>query len=725
MAREDGTQSLVSPETGPAAFINLLWRRGRREGDTMGRASSGFGFLVFLALSLPAWAQAEDAVLVTATRFPEDARRLPASVTVISAEDIATSAARTLPELLSEQVGITMKDFYGNNAAVTGIDLRGFGVTGPQNTLILLDGRRITDIDLSSVQWSAIPLAGIERIEILRGTGAVLYGDGASAGVVNIVTRSPLKAGTRVEALGRAGTFDTLEGQLYGSHANARFGLNASVYGYSSDGYRANNRNEQQNSTLNLRWGVADTTLDLRLGTDRQDLRLPGARRIQPSIGLDEYRDDPRGAQTPLDYASRDGARAGVTLMQRLGEAELSAGLDWRDKDQRAYFDQGGFPIYRADRLEVSSLTPRVRIPFTLGATRHRLTLGADWHAWRYDSRRANLPENAAQPINRVRVSQDARALYLHDAIALAPATELALGWRDERVRFSARDALDPAAPGFFFHTAAPDAAETQRQRAWEAGLRHSLSAAWTLFARAGRSFRFVNVDELYENDALFNAQFQILRPQRARTREAGAEWRAGGLALRGALFRIDVADEIHLDPFSSGVGNTNLPPSRRQGLELGGRWQVSRGLALHAGYAYTDARFRRGVLAGSPFAIGTNLDISGKRVPLVPEHKLNAGFSWELAAATRLSGAVTALSSQHMDNDEPNTLGTKIPAYAVADLKLSRAFAWGRLALALNNVFDETYYTYAVRSAFIADRYSVYPLPGRTLALVAEMKLE
>ena len=190
----------------------------------------------------PVRAQQDDAIVVSATRFSEDARRLPASSTVLSAEDIARSAARTLPELLQEQTGITMKDFYGNNGAVTSIDLRGYGVTGPQNTQVLVDGRRITDIDLTSVQWAAIPLSAIERIEILRGTGAVLYGDGASAGVINIVTRSPLKRGAALEAFGRAATFNTREGQLYASHAAGDFGINATVYGFSSDGYRANNR---------------------------------------------------------------------------------------------------------------------------------------------------------------------------------------------------------------------------------------------------------------------------------------------------------------------------------------------------------------------------------------------------------------------------------------------------------------------------------------------------
>ncbi len=681
----------------------------------------------FAAFASAAHSQ-DDAITVTATRFPEDVRRLPASTTVISAEDIRQSAARTLPELLQEQVGVTMKDFYGNNGATTSVDLRGFGVTGPQNTLILVDGRRVTDIDLSSVQWAAIPLSGIERIEVLRGTGAVLYGDGASTGVINIVTRSPLKQGSQFEASGRVGTFNTVAGQVYGSMTRAgdgsSFGINASAYGYASNGYRANNRNEQQNNTANLRWAFGDTTLDLRAATDAQELRLPGARRVQPSIGLDEYASDPRGAQTPLDFSSRDGKRLSLALGQRFGEADLSLGLDWRGKDQRSYFDQGGFPIYRADALEVTTLTPRLRLPFATAGIGHRLTFGADLNAWRYDSRRSNLPENVAQPINRVRVAENTSAFYLQDLVDLSAATRLSLGWRTERVRLSGTDTLDPAAPGFFFNTAAAPAADTQRQKAWEIGLRHALSPAWTAFGRIGRSYRFVNVDEIYENDAFFNAQFQILRPQHALTREAGAEWRGARHTLRATLFRTDVTDEIHLDPFTTGVGNTNLPPSRRQGVELEASGRASAALSLRAGYAYTDAKFLDGVLAGGPFAIGTNLNVAGRRVPLVPVHKLDLGFAWDVAPRTQLTGALTAVASQYMDNDEPNTLGVKIPAYGTLDLKLRRDFGWGSLALVGNNLTGERYYTYAVRSAFTADRYAVYPLPGRTIGLAAEFRM-
>lgn len=677
--------------------------------------------LLLAACALPALAQT-DAVVINATRFPEDAARLPASVTVIAAEDIRKSAARTLPELLQEQAGVTMKDFYGNNAAATAVDLRGFGATATQNTLVLVDGRRVTDPDLSGVQWSAIPLAAVERIEILRGAGAVLYGDGATTGVVNIVTRSPLKQGRRAEAYGRAASFSTLEGALHGSVATPEFGLHAVVQGYDSDGYRENNRNRQQNAGVNLRWAPGSSTLDVRLGADRQDLRLPGARLVQPSIGLDEYTTDPRGAQTPLDWSSRDGERAGATFATRLGEAELSIGADWRGKDQVAYYDQAGFPVTRDDRLDLGALTPRVRMPFALGGLRHSVTLGADGYRWRYDSRRSDLPQNVAQPVNRVQVDQDVRGYYLQDAIALAPASLLTLGWREERVKYDARDTLDPSAPGAGFATQAAPVQETQKQHAWELGLRHAYSGANAVFARAQRSFRFVNADEIYEDDASFTKQFQILRPQSAHTWELGAERRAGSLFARATLFRMDVEDEIHLDPFTTGVGNRNLPPSRRQGVELESRWQAAPGVKLTAAYAWTDAKYLEGTLPGGPFAIGTDLAIAGKRVPLVPEHKLNLGVAWDVAPRTRLSAALTAMSEQYMDNDEPNTLGTKIPGFALVDAKLAHELAWGRVSAAVNNVFDERYYTYAVRSAFVADRYAVYPLPGRTLGVTLEL---
>jgi iron complex outermembrane receptor protein len=73
------------------------------------------------------------------------------------------------------------------------------------------------------------------------------------------------------------------------------------------------------------------------------------------------------------------------------------------------------------------------------------------------------------------------------------------------------------------------------------------------------------------------------------------------------------------------------------------------------------------------------------------------------------------------MDNDEGNTLGVKIPAYTVADLKLAHETGAWRLSAGINNLFNRKYYNYAVRSQFVVDRYNAYPLPERNAAVTVE----
>jgi len=661
-------------------------------------------------------------VIVTATRFEDRYLDQPVNVTVITAEAIRDSAARTVPDLLSEQAGFAIHDLFGNNAATTTVDLRGFGANGTQNTLILLDGRRLADNDLSGVQWSAVPLAAIERIEIVRGSGAVQYGDGATTGVINIITRSPSKIGNLAVVQGSAGSYDTLEGQLYANYFTGNIGFNLIASNFRSDGYRDNNDNRQSNVQAEVKLLTERGDASLKLGNDNQDLRLPGARTVQPSAGINQLETDRRGASTPLDYAQRVGNRATLDWRQETGIGEFSLGLGYRDKEQTSYFDQGGFPDYRIANLEVWSASPRMRFSQPLAGLPNTLVAGFDWVRWNYRLRVSNSQANITQPFNTVEATQENSALYLHNTTQLAPRLTLVAGARGERYQISASDSFDSTAPGGAFGSGAPAGDQEESEYAYELALRYQLAAEWAAVGRIGRSYRFANVDELYEfsGPPLFSREFQFLRPQTAESYEVSLERRRASGTLRATFFNIDVTDEIHLDVFSTGIGNTNLPPSRRRGLELEAQQTVGEALRLTGSYTYTEARFLEGVLPGSPFS-QQNVVIAGQTVPLVPRHKLNAGASWGVASRTRLNALVTYVSSQFMDNDQGNTFGVKIPAYAVADLKLAWQAGGWRVSAAVNNLFDEKYYNYAVRSQFVADRYNAYPLPERNFTMTAE----
>ena len=95
------------------------------------------------------------------------------STTVITAEEIARSPAQTLQEIIAQVPGVQLTTLYGGvNGAGTTVDLRGFGATAFRTRSILINGRRVNDLDMQGVDFSTIPRDSIERIEITKATAA-------------------------------------------------------------------------------------------------------------------------------------------------------------------------------------------------------------------------------------------------------------------------------------------------------------------------------------------------------------------------------------------------------------------------------------------------------------------------------------------------------------------------------------------------------------------------
>ena len=657
-------------------------------------------------------------VVVTATRFEEPAGELPVNLSVIPREEIASTTARTLPELLALQPGITIRELFGGGASGATVDLRGFGSVAGQNTLVLVDGRPLNDVDLSAVSWSTLPLSSIERVEILRGSGAVLYGAGASAGVINVITRMARPGERSAELTLQGGSLSTGAVAFNGNLGSGPLSMRLYATHLETNGWRANSSNEQDIGQADLRWRDGPNTVTARLAMDRQNSRLPGARQVQPSAGVNQVQSDPRGTSTPLDYAVRDGLRASVDFDRVLDIGDFNLGVGWRNKNQASFFNFGGFPNYSERELSVLAITPRMRFVNALGPASVSTTVGIDVYRWDYRLASSNAQRNIGRPYSTVDAVQDNAALYVASSASFAATgTTVTGGLRRERYKSSATEAKDNAAPGGGFGQAAPGGSQAQYQHAWELGLRQSLTSAWAVLGRAGRSYRFANVDEIYGFSPAFASELQFLRPQVATGGEVALDYATPSAGARLALYRQDVEDEIRLDPFTVNVGNTNLPALRRQGAELGGWWQVAPSVRVTLAYTLTEARFREGVLPGSAPFNQTNIPLSGRTVPLVPEHQLAVGASWKPVAELTLSVSARKVASAVMDNDEGNTLAARIPGYTLVDMRAAWDARTWQLALAVNNLFDRSYFNYAVRStsAFTPDRYNAYPLPGRT----------
>lgn len=636
-----------------------------------------------LAAAIPAIAQTPPAqrageVVVTASRFPE-AERGPA-LTVIDRRRIEESTAQTIVELLSQEAGIHVRDSQGSPD--WSIDLRGFGQTGDQNTLVLVDGVRFSEIDTTPAKWSGIPLAAVERIEVLRGNRAVLYGNGATAGVVNIITRKAAAGAVQGDLLARGGSWGAMEGQFALNLGGEMAGLSLAGGALDTDNYRDNNELRQYSLIADLRNLQGPHLVYLKLATEKQDLRNPG------QLTPEQAAQDRRQTLTPFDYSNRSGGRADLGGNFDLGFGELAGNLSYRRKKSDALVFDFGSTV--GIETEYYGFLPRLRLPWSVGGSTQSLVVGADFEKADYD-RNVSGSFFASQ----TSAEQETAAAYLLNRSQFSTGTSLILGARSQRVHTTVNDPfLAPVDQKFTVN-------------AWEATLEQRFAPAWTAHARTSQGFRVAGVEETPFTTG-------PLAPQKSHDVELGLAWTEGPnrVALNG--FRINLDNEISFNPLIPFFGdNANLAPTRRQGMELEASGRVLPDLDLYATLTWTDAEFRSGIYGG--------VDVAGKRVPLVPRWQASAGGAWRITPATLLSASFLYLDEQVLNNDFANALPQRIGAYATLDLKLSHAMGSWVLAAEARNALDREYFTYGGVNTF--GEVKVFPAPERAWYLSAEYR--
>jgi iron complex outermembrane receptor protein len=654
-----------------------------------------------------------DFMVVTASRL-SNVESLPASISIITAEDIKQSPANSLPELLSEYAGVSTSSFYSHGSRAS-VGLRSFGETATQNTLILLDGRRLNDIDLSPVNYAAIAIDNIERIEIIRGSGGVLYGDGATTGTINIITKNPRESKNYALISQTLGSFDHRETNAFFSYTNDIFSLTGNINSLKDDGYRDNNQFRQDTGQFDLRVPIANTAeLYIKAGAFEQDSELPGERIVSPGTNIDEVSSNRTGTTNPEDWADEYTEFATVGFSGNLNQDDsFVVDTGYRRKRQRAMFfdyDGFGFDSYSETALQTLSLTPRLILNRAFGEHAINWIIGADLYLHQYDSNRSNFKQNIGQPVHVLAADQKSFALYSQAIIALSPDTDLTAGIRGQRTRLKARDSFDATAPGSDFGSEAADFNESDRKTSYELGLKHKLSNTLSAYGRLGRSTRFGTIDELFELNSVFQQTFSQLKPQVSDDIEIGLDYKISGFKASIALFHQSIENEIHFDALT--FLNVNLDDTQHEGVELAVAFDINPSLSVKANYTYLKAEFTDG-------------NNKANDLPLTPNNTANISFLASLPADIKGSVNFNYVDATLLANDLGNSFAKKIPSYKTVDLKLSKQIANIGFAIQVNNLFNEQYFNYGVGSTFTLGRFNAYPLPERTAYLTASYQFD
>lgn len=666
------------------------------------RALTGALFGISLSCSLSAQTPL-DTVWISASRLTPVVELLPVGTVILGEDELAAMPVNNLADVLDSIGGVQGSRFYGINGAESSVDLLGFGATGAQNTLVLLNGRRLNDVDLAAVDFAAIPLAAIARIEVLPASGAVLYGNGAVGGAINIVTKQQHRNAAGVEAL--TGSYDAVGGRAWGGYQQDRHSGFAALQAFDSDGYRDNNRTQQQTAYADWRATSEDVNVSMTLLADNRKLELPGGRTVDPGSALNELRDNPRGAATPNDWGDQQGLQilpgAEVRLNQRL---TLHVDGGWRIKRQQYFIDGGfGYTSYSEAETVNFSVSPRLTGQFDGAGVHHQFVAGLDYHETDFRRDVALQRNTFNQPIHIVNIAQRSTGVYLLDSMALTDSTLLTAGYRHEWVYTEATDDYDPSAPTVPCCGDAQGVPFDIGQKAdlWNLGVRQQLPGNVALFANAERSARFASVDEFFELDPnLFVTSLDPLRPQTGLLYSAGAHWHPGAHRLVLTLWRGRFRNEIHYD--ANAFENVSLDPTERRGVSLNSRWQLARPLALTLNGSYQQAHFDAGVY-------------NGNEVPLVPRESAYARLDWQPFAALSLSLAQRYVGERRFDNDQANDFGSLMPSYRRSDAEFQWRHGSGVwLRAGVYNLEDRIVYDYAVRSNFTPGVFSAYPLPDR-----------
>ena len=663
-----------------------------------------------------------DTIVVTATKSERNIENIPQSVSVITKEQIAATPAQSVDDLLQTIPGLELtiasSYFLHPTSAFPGMLGTKTGITS--HVLVMVDGVPINDAYSGFIQWNRVPKENIERIEVVRGGGATLWGNYALAGVINIITREPENKKFSIDA--GYGSYGTYRTDLYGTAVDTdalKISLN---YGkFKTDGF-----DQVVPGSAVPGFPVRPSALYGKTSFDADNLQLVANYQIDPTLyGLVRFNyhnnAQPDFVMEPMS-TSHEIYSLDFNVNKKLDNNSLVTATGFYNKgrfetNNQSYADSYPPPSYTltaiggsfisnkhsADSDDVGgSLTWKGRfsdrVPEVLAgidARQIQATEDVDLFDVARDINGVPIDTTSLFPATSLVNSGQVKgkqqftgmfgqlSIFPVDAWEISPSVRLQQ-WRNyDGYMFQA----PPPYLGYNWTTGAQPS-QTVNDVSWRLSTRYEVQSGLALRAAAYKSFNAPTLDNLYRTysaSGWAGYSNPTLKPEILYGQELGTDFQTGNIKNSVTLFHNETKDFLSYYIVSdySGSINDNVGTVRAYGLILASNWAVNQNIDLRLGYTYTNSELVH--------SNGNVDDWLGQQIALVPKNELNLSTTYKLEKFR--SSLIARYVSESFGADGSTQSSFKQDAFTVVDANLSYAFnKKTEVYLDAANIFNRQY---------------------------------
>ncbi len=587
-------------------------------------------------------------ITITSSLIETTEKEATYTTEIYTQKDIQRSKSKDIYTFLNSQTSITVNPSYGNVFSQK-IDLRGYGGEGYQNVIISVDGRKLNNIDTVTQLLSSIPLESIDKIEIIKGSGSVQYGDGANAGIINILTNGKNQNYIKTY-LGNNGTKN---GTLSLGYSNDSLILNTLLDYTSTEGTRAiedgsKDENYSRNKNINIIYFLNDD-LELRIGRVYSNMNI----KYGGPLTLDEYKGNPNKTNSFTEQYFR-------TYITNIGleyniNKNNSIDFNFNDENKLSKYSYGFSSTY-----DYKSFNSK----FNKKENNYNLVIGIDG----FNGERINSSN---------KITKDNKAIFISGDYNLTNKIILSAGVRREKVEYT------------YYPDSGKHLEDKLNLNAYDIGINYKLDENSSFFTNYNRSYQAPDIDRFFLSTWVFNAGVwntttsfnEFIEPAKVDNFNLDYTNIQKNNKLKLSLFASKLKNEIYYYDVNFTSRNTNIDKSYKYGLELFDEYLINDNLYTSINYSYIIAKIdEEDELDGA---------YNGKYLPGVSKHNvsLNLGYNTNNFKTVLTH---TYRSSAYAANDFGNDFSQKQEAYHSTDLSLSYNYKNFEFFAKIQNLFDQ-----------------------------------